>query len=67
MRRCVVVVAKAEWQNRLDTWFPTALRYAGLALIVYAALWDHGKNPALIPAATGMIFFKTIYGSGEKS
>jgi hypothetical protein len=50
----------------LDEWFPTVLRYAGVVLIVYAALVDMGRNPALIPAATGMIFYKTIYGGGGR-
>ena len=58
---------QVSWQKRLDKWFPTLLRYTGVALLVYAALIDRGKNPALIPAATGMIFFKTIYGSGDRS
>lgn len=48
-----------------DQWFPTLARYAGIALMVYAALVDKGKNPALIPAATGMIFLKTVYGAGK--
>jgi hypothetical protein len=30
-------------------------------MMVYAALIDMGRNPALIPAATGLIFFKTVY------
>jgi len=34
--------------------------------MVYAALIDKGANPALIPAATGMIFLKTVYNGGEK-
>ena len=52
----------------LDTWFPTVLRYVGLGLMIYGAAIDRGANPALIPAATGMIFFKTVYraGGGEK-
>lgn len=50
----------------LDEYFPTILRYAGVVLMVYAALVDMGRNPALIPAATGMLFFKTIYGGGSK-
>ena len=33
--------------------------------MVYAALVDKGKNPALIPAATGMIFLKTVYAGGD--
>jgi hypothetical protein len=53
-------------RKRLDQTFPTLVRYIGVILITYAAIVDHGKNPALIPAATGMIFFKTVYGSGEK-
>jgi hypothetical protein len=54
------------WRKKLDTYFPTLVRYGGFMLLVYAALVDHGKNPALIPAATGMIFFKTIVGSGDR-
>jgi hypothetical protein len=49
-----------------DDLFPTAVRYAGFVLIIYAAFVDQGKNPALIPAATGMIFFKTVYAGGGK-
>ena len=37
-----------------------------MTLLVYAALVDRGANPALIPAATGLIFFKTIYGGGGR-
>jgi hypothetical protein len=51
-------------QARLDKWFPTIVRYVGVALMVYAALVDRGANPALIPTALGMILFKTVYGSG---
>lgn len=53
-------------RKALDSWVPTLVRYAGIGLIIYAAVIDKGNNPALIPAATGMIFFKTIYGSGGK-
>lgn len=48
----------------LDVWFPTVVRYAGVALLVYAALVDRGRNPALIPTAAGMILFKSVYGDG---
>lgn len=57
---------REPWRKRLDAWFPTLIRYIGVALIVYAALIDKGHNPALIPAATGMFFFKTVYGNGER-
>lgn len=49
----------------LDTWFPTLARYCGLVLLVYAVLVDKGQNPALIPAATGLIFLKTAINGGS--
>jgi hypothetical protein len=53
-------------RRRLDSAFPTLVRYAGVMLMIYAGLIDRGRNPTLIPSATGMIFFKTIVGSGER-
>jgi hypothetical protein len=53
-------------RRHLDRIFPTIVRYLGVSLLVYAALIDRGHNPALIPASTGMIFLKTVYG-GEKN
>lgn len=50
----------------LDDWFPTVVRYLGVVLMFYATVIDHGHNPALITAATGMILFKTVYGNGSK-
>lgn len=44
----------------LDSWFPTLARYFGLGLMGYAVFVDKGQNPALIPAATGLIFLKTV-------
>lgn len=51
-------------QKALDKWFPTIVRYVGVGLMLYAALIDQGRNPALIPTALGMILFKTVYGGG---
>lgn len=48
----------------LDVWFPTVVRYAGVGLLLYAAVVDKGRNPALIPTAAGMILFKSVYGEG---
>ena len=48
----------------LDVWFPTIVRYVGVVLLIYAALVDQGRNPALLPTAAGLILFKTVYGSG---
>jgi hypothetical protein len=58
-------VTGRRWnRRRLDDWFPTVARYAGVVLLFYAAAIDRGGNPALIPAAMGMILFKSVYGQG---
>jgi hypothetical protein len=31
----------------------------------YAVFVDKGANPALVPAATGLIFLKTVLGNGN--
>jgi hypothetical protein len=49
----------------MDSWFPTLARYVGLVLMTYAATVDRGRNPALIPAATGLIFLKNVLGNGK--
>lgn len=51
-------------RRSLDNWFPTIVRYAGVGLLIYAAVIDKGQNPALIPTAAGMILFKTVYAGG---
>lgn len=53
-------------RGALDTWFPTLIRYFGFAAMGYGIFVDKGANPALIPAATGMIFFKTVVGDGRR-
>jgi hypothetical protein len=58
-------VSKQSRKHQFDHWFPTLVRYGGLFLLLYSAIIDMGRNPALIPAATGMIFLKTVYG-GDK-
>jgi len=50
----------------LDTWFPTVARWCGLGLIIYAVLVDQGQNPALIPAATGLVFLKTVLNGKDE-
>ena len=52
-------------RHKFDDIFPTLVRYVGVVLMTYAGFVDKGANPALIPAATGMIFFKTIVGTRE--
>lgn len=55
---------KLPSRKALDEWFPTLTRYAGVVLLLYGAAIDKGRNPALIPAAVGMIVFKTVYSGG---
>ena len=50
----------------LDEWFPTVVRYLGVLLMFYTTLIEHGKNPGLLTAATGMILFKTVYGATKE-
>lgn len=52
-------------QTGLDRWLPTVVRYCGLALMGYAVFIDKGATPALIPAATGMLFFKNLVGKKD--
>jgi hypothetical protein len=33
--------------------------------MAYAVFFDQGQNPALVPAATGLIFLKTVLGNGN--
>lgn len=56
--------ARRPSQADLERWFPTLVRYVGVGLMVYAALVDRGRNPALIPTALGLVLFKTVYGEG---
>lgn len=57
-------MGEANGRRKLDAWFPTLVRYGGVGLLIYAAVIDKGHNPALIPAAVGMILFKSVYGEG---
>lgn len=57
---------RARWRHHvrsnLDEWFGTFARYAGLLLLVYSLAIDRLKNPALLPAATGLMFLKNVKG-----
>lgn len=48
----------------LDAWFGTVARWAGLLLLVYAIAIDRLRNPALLPAATGLMLLQNVTGSG---
>lgn len=52
--------------KRLDEWFPRIVRYCGLGLLLYAAVFDHLDNPAMLPLGFGLVFFKNIYRSTDR-
>lgn len=56
---------RTSWRRSADELHGTVVRYAGVALLVYAGAFDRFKNPALLPAAMGMIFYKNVVGKGE--
>jgi hypothetical protein len=58
-------VAANDLRLQLELWFPTVVRYLGVVLAAYIGFIDHAQNPALIPVATGLILFKTVYGNGN--
>lgn len=49
----------------LDEWFGTIAHYAGLALLLYAVTVDRLRNPAILPAAMGLIFLRNVTGNGN--
>lgn len=55
-------ISRAE----LDAWLPTFVRYLGLLALVYGAFIDRFSNPAIIPAAMGMLLFKSIFNDGRR-
>ena len=55
-----------EFRRLMDETLPTLVHYLGIIVLVYAIFIDHLENPALIPAATGLLLFKAIYGSGDR-
>lgn len=53
-------------RSELDLWFGTLARYLGVALGGYSLFVDHGKNPALWPAALGLVFLKNVLKGGSE-
>lgn len=49
----------------LDAWYGTAARYLGVLLLVYSLLVDHLRNPALLPAAVGLMALKNVAGGKD--
>ena len=52
-------------RRSLDAWFGTIARYLGLGLLVYSLAIDRLRNPAILPAATGLMFLKNVTGAGS--
>lgn len=64
--------SESKWERRLrwlrvaNDGFPIVVQYIGVVMMIYAAFIDRGKNPELIPAATGMISFRVLYSYGGR-
>jgi hypothetical protein len=56
---------KPGLRARLDDWFATVVRYAGLGVIADAVFIDHLEHIALVTAGMGMILFKNVWHSGR--
>ncbi len=49
-------------RRAIDSWVGTLTQVIGLIILLYAVFIDKFKNPALLPAATGILFLKTVAG-----
>jgi hypothetical protein len=60
--------SKEEKLRRIiDSWVGTLTQVIGVIILMYAVLIDRFRNPALLPAATGILFLKTVAGRGKES
>jgi hypothetical protein len=59
-------VTRIPSRRQLDAWFPTFVRYVGIVAAIDGIFLDHAHSPVILPAATGMILFKTVVGDGSK-
>jgi membrane protein DedA with SNARE-associated domain len=58
----------SERQKLLDLYFPTVVRYLGIALVVFYAggsAFGAALPEGVLIAATGMILYKTVRGGGD--
>lgn len=54
-----------KFRRAVDSWVGTLTQVIGLIILIYAITIDRFRNPALLPAATGLIFLKTVAGKRE--
>ena len=52
-------------RRAIDSWLGTIAQVLGILILIYAIFIDQFKNPALLPAATGILFLKTVAGRGQ--
>jgi uncharacterized membrane protein len=56
-----------RFRRAIDSWVGTLTQVIGVIILLYAVFIDQFKNPALLPAATGILFLKTVAGRGKES
>jgi hypothetical protein len=57
---------KPGFRERLDLWWPTVVRYAGLALAGYEVGIDDFQNPSALVLAGGMMGLKEVLDTRKK-
>lgn len=58
------VAPKTGLQGALDRWWPTLLRYSGLALGAWEIAIDGLSNPSVLILAAGMMGLKDVLAQG---
>ena len=61
---------RLRWLQTVWQWwkanYPDITRAVGIVTFLYGVFIDRGQNPALLPAATGLVFLKTVLnGKGD--
>lgn len=53
-------------REALDLWWPTLVRYGGMALAAYEVVIDDFQNPSALILAGGMMGLKEVLDTREK-
>lgn len=51
-----------RWRRAIDSWVGTLTQVIGMGLLLYALGIDRLSNPALLPAAIGLLGLKYVAG-----
>jgi len=66
-RRSPKPARKPGLRERLDLWWPTTVRYVGMAVAIYEILVDKFHNPSALVLAGGMMGLKEVLDSRKGS